>query len=411
MPNTLLTIGMITRESLMVLENQLTFTRGVSREYDDEFAKAGAKIGSVLNVRKPVRFTNTQGQGLQLQDLTETSVPVVLTTQYQRSFAVTSQNLALDIDDFSKRFIRPAMISMANQIDFDGMQQFLNVNNEVGTPGTVPNTSNTYLAAGQKLDENAAPIDIRDLVINPQMQATIVPALQGLFNPQTTIAEQYRKGRMSKDTLGFDWYMDQNCPTFTTGTQGGTPLANSAATQTGSSIITDGWTASTKVLNKGDVITFGSTAANKVFAVNPQNRQSTGSLAMWVVTADVTSDGSGNATIPISGPDFNGVITSGAFQNVTQGVVDNAPVNVQGATAVTSGRGLAYCEEAFTFACADLPLYGGLDMGDRKKDEQLRMSMRCIRMYDINMDRAPLRIDLLGGWATLYPQLAVRIAS
>jgi hypothetical protein len=97
------------------------------------------------------------------------------------------------------------MISMANQIDFDGMQQFLNVNNEVGTPGTVPNTSNTYLAAGQKLDENSAPIDIRDLVINPQMQATIVPALTGLFNPQVKISEQYRKGRMSTDTLGFDW--------------------------------------------------------------------------------------------------------------------------------------------------------------------------------------------------------------
>jgi hypothetical protein len=93
------------------------------------------------------------------------------------------------------------------------------------------------------------------------------------------------------------------------------------------------------------------------------------------------------------------------------GVQNTAAVTVQGTTAVTSGRGIAFCEEAFTFACADLPLYGGLDMGDRKKDDQLNMSMRCIRMYDINMDRAPLRIDLLGGWATLYPQLAVRIAS
>jgi hypothetical protein len=214
--------------------------------------------------------------------------------------------------------------------------------------------------------------------------------------------------------------MDQNTPVFTTGTQGGTPLANSATVQTGSSIITDGWTATTKVLNKGDIITFGTVALKGVFAVNPQNRQSTGSLAQWVVTADVTSDGSGNATIPISGPDFNGIIPSGAFQNITSltptnaatmGVQDNAAITVQGTSAVTSGRGLAFCEEAFAFACADLPLYGGLDMGDRKLDEQLRMSMRCIRMYDINMDRAPLRIDLLGGWATLYPQLAVRIAS
>jgi hypothetical protein len=125
-------------------------------------------------------------------------------------------------------------------------------------------------------------------------------------------------------------------------------------------------------------------------------------------------------TIPISGPDFNGVIASGPTQNVTSltpltattmGVQDNAAITVQGATAVTSGRGLAYCEEAFTFACADLDLPGGVDMADRKRDDQLKMSMRVVRAYDINMDRFPLRIDLLGGWATLYPQLAVRIAS
>ena len=406
MANTLLTIGMITREGLMVLENNLGFTRGVDRQYDDQFAKSGAKIGSVLNIRKPVRFTNTQGQGLQLQDLTETSVPLVLTTQYQRSFAVTSSNLALDIDDFSKRFITPAIASMANQIDFDGMQQFLNVNNEVGTPGSVPNTSNVYLAAGQKLDENAAPIKIRDLVINPRMQATIVPALQGLFNPQVAISSQYRKGRMSKDTLGFDWYMDQNCPTFTTGPQGGAPAVNGLL-QTGSSIITNGWTAAAALrLRKGDIITFSNS-----FAVNPQSRASTGSLAQWVVTADVSSDGAGNATIPISGPDFNGVITTGPFQNVTAAPTTGDTIAVQGTASVTSGRGIAFDGEAFTFACADLPLYGGLDMGDRKKDDQLNMSMRCIRMYDINMDRAPLRLDLLGGWATLYPQMAVRIAS
>src|ERR1700678_3653977 len=117
--NTLLTIGMITRETLAVLENELTFTRKISRAYDKYFAKEGAKIGSVLNVRLPVRFTQTQGQGLVLQDLTESSVPVVLTTQYQRSFAVTSADLALNIDDLRKRFIRPAMMSMANQIDYD----------------------------------------------------------------------------------------------------------------------------------------------------------------------------------------------------------------------------------------------------------------------------------------------------
>lgn len=405
--DTLLTIGMITRETAIVLENELTFTRRVSRKYDDQFAKTGAKIGNVLNVRLPVRFTNSSGQGLILQDLQETSVPVTLTTQYQRSFTVTSSDLALSIDDFRKRFVDKAVISMANQIDYDGLGLFLTVYNEVGTPGTVPTTADTYLDAGRLLSDNAAPMDDRCLIINPVMNAKIVSGLAGLFNPQRTIGEQYTKGMMSKDTLGFDWYMDQNVRTFAVGPQGGTPLANSATTQTGASIVTDGWTSgNAKRLNQGDIITFGTAgASNAVYAVNPQSFQSTGFLKQFVVTADV-SDSSGALTIPLS----PAIVTSGPYQNVTQGVVDNAPVSVNGAAGTSSGRGLAFCEEAFTFANADLPLFGGLDMGDRIKNE-LDLSVRCIRDYDINLDRAPLRLDLLGGWAPIYPQLAVRIAS
>lgn len=404
MPNTYLTIGLITRETLRVLENELTFTRQINREYDDKFAKSGAKIGAVLNVRLPVRFSATSGQGLQLQDLTESSVPVVLNKQYQRSFAVTSADLALSIDDFKKRFVDKAMASMANEIDYDGLGLYKTVNNEVGTPGTVPNSVQTYLDAGTRLSEEAAPLSDRCVVISPKMNGTIVGALTGLFNPQAKISEQYRKGMMSKETVGWDWYMDQNCRTHVVGTQGGTPLANAAVTQTGASIITDGWTSAAAVrLNYGDVITFGN-----VYAVNPQSLASTGSLKQFVVTADASSDGSGNLTVSIS----PAIVTTGPYQNVTIGVANNVAVTVQGASAVSSARGLAFHPDAFTFASADLPLYGGLDMGDRIADDQdLKMSIRVIRDYDINLDRAPLRMDLLGGWAPLYPQLACRIAS
>ena len=399
---TLLTIGMITRETAIVLENELTFTRRVSRTYDDQFAKVGAKIGNVLNVRLPVRFNNSSGQGLVLQDLQETSVPVTLTTQYQRSFAVTSSDLALSIDDFRKRFIDKAVISLANQIDYDGLNLFLTVYNEVGTPGTIPTTADTYLAAGQRLSEEAAPLGDRCVVINPAMNAKIVSGLAGLFNPQVQQSAQFTKGMMSKETLGFDWYMDQNVRTFTVGTQGGTPLANSATVQSGANIITDGWTSvAAQRLNRGDIVTFAGTNS-----VNPQSFQDTGNLHQFVVTADTSSDGSGNLTIPI----YPAIVLTGPYQNVTAGVANNVAVAVNGAAGVASGRGLAFCEEAFTFANADLPLYGGLDMGDRIKNE-LDLSVRSIRDYDINLDRAPLRLDLLGGWAAIYPQLAVRIAS
>ena len=208
-----------------------------------------------------------------------------------------------------------------------------------------------------------------------------------------------------EDTVGFDWYKDQNCNQHTVGLQGGTPITNGVA-QVGGSIISDGWTASTVVLNRGDIIQVAG-----VFAVNPQSLQSFGTLANFVVTADVSSDGSGNATIPVQ---INGanIIATGPYQNVTIALPDDTTITVNGASATKSQRGLAFHPDAFTFASADLPLYGGLDMADRIADDQdLKMSMRVIRDYDINLDRAPLRMDLLGGWATLYPQLAVRIAS
>jgi hypothetical protein len=400
--DTFLTIGMITRETLMVLENQLTFTLCVNREFDDEFAKEGAKIGNVLNVRKPVRFSTSSGQGLVLQDLTETSVPVALNKQYQRSFAVTSSDLALNIDDFSERYVEKAMISMANEIDYDGLQQILLFYNEIGTPGTVPNAITTYLAAAQRLSEEAAPMSGRYLIMSPAMNAAIIPSMAGLFNPQKMIDKQNRKGIIGADTFGFDWYMDQNTPTFTTGPYGGTPVVN-GLNQTGSSLVTNGWTAAAAVrLNRGDVFTIAG-----VFAVNPQSKQSTGALRQFVATAQVSSDGSGNATIPIN----PAIVTTGAYQNVTIAPTTGNALTINGAASTTSPRGFAFEEDAITFVNANLPLYGGLDMGDRRSDKQLKLSMRVIRDYDINMDRAPLRMDLLGGWAPLYYELGVRIAS
>jgi hypothetical protein len=200
--------------------------------------------------------------------------------------------------------------------------------------------------------------------------------------------------------------MDQNVRTQTVGPQGGTPAVNGAG-QTGNSIVTNGWTASAaKRLSKGDIVTFAGS-----FAVNPQNKQSTGALRQFVVTADVFSDGAGNATIPIAGPGGLGVVTAGPFQTVTASPTTTGAVTVQGAANTSSPRGLGFHKDAFALGCADLPLPGGVDMASRVSDKQLGMSIRLVRAYDINTDRFPCRLDILYGWTTLYPELAVRIAS
>lgn len=398
---------MITRESLRILENNLVFTKFVRRDFDDQFGVSGAKIGQVLNIRKPPRYVGRKGQALQIEDATETSVPLALTEQEGVDIAFSSADLALSIDDFSDRFIKPAIATVANAVDYDGLQQFKNVFNEVGTPGAVPNQLLTYLQAMQKLDEMAAPRDNdRSNIISPAMQATIIDALKGLFQDADSISEQYIRGTMGK-TIGAKWSMDQNCGTQVVGAYAPGGATVTVAGQNGASILTTGWPVSTLILKQGDIVTF-----SDVYAVNPQNRQSTGSLAMWVITQDVISSGGGLATLPISGPGGFGLVTAGPFQNGTNSPGAGATIAVQGASGVgPTPRGLLFHKDAFALGCADLPLPGGVDMAARISDKQLGMSLRLVRAYDINTDRFPCRCETLYGWTTLYPELACRVAS
>ena len=400
MANTLLTISMITNEALRVLVNNLAFTNRVNRQYSSKFAIEGAKIGTVINARKPPRYVGRTGTAIGVEDATETQVPVTLTTQFGVDISFSSADLTLSISDFSNRFIKPAIATVANKIDFDGLQLFKTVANSVGNPGTTPNSLLTYLLAGVKLDDNSTPMDgERSCIVNPLMQATIVDALKGLFQSSTEIKAQYEKGMMGT-AAGFDWYMDQNVGVATIGPQGGTPLVNGAS-QSGSSLIVDGFTAAAASrLVKGDVFTIAG-----VFGVNPQNRQSTGALQQFVVTAAVSSDAAGNATIPI----FPAITLTGAFQTVTALPADNAALTVVGAANTVSPQGMAFHKDAFTFVSADLQLPRGVDMAARVSDPETGLSVRMVRQYVIATDQFPCRLDILYGWKELYPENACRI--
>jgi hypothetical protein len=400
---------MITNEALQVLVNNLGFTKRANREYDSSFGVEGAKIGATANIRKPVRYIGGDGPGVTLEDITETSVPVVLNHQGNVAMSFTSADLKLRIDEFSRRIIAPAVANIANRIDRDGLLLYQKVYNFVGTPGVVPANLDIYLNAQAALNNNATPMDGQRVVaISPNMEATVVFALRGLFQSSTQIKEQYEKGTMGV-AAGFEWFMDQNVASHTVGlVASSTPLVN-GANQTGTSIITDGWNASTQVLNVGDIVQFAG-----IYQVNPQNRQSTGVLQPFVITAPVTSDGSGNATLPIS----PGIVTAGAYQTVTVSAADNAVITVFGigtaSFSTLSGsvvtQGLAYHPNAFTLACADLPLPGGTDRAvARASDPEVGISIRMIRDYSIMTDQWPCRVDVLYGWAALREETACRI--
>ena len=412
MSNTLLTISKITNEALMVLENELTFTSEVDRNYDDQFAVVGGKIGNTVNVRRPGRFIGTTGPALNVEDFNETSVPVTLSTQFQVSTQFTTQDLALSLDMFSDRILKPAIATVANKMDRDGLIVAKNnTANIVGTAGTAPTGLITYLTAAAYLDSEGAPRDgRRSVTIEPFTSSTIVDSLKGLFVPTSQISSQYTKGLMGRDSGGMNWYMDQNVVSQTFGSYSTATLSCNVTTATGflssgwaySSNITIGATSAAATLNQGDTFTLAG-----VFAVNPQNRQSYGKLRNFVVQSTTAIGSGGTATVTV----VPAVITGGQFQNVSVTSTGSQAVTPFNNTGVVSPQNILMHRNAFTLACADLELPEGVHFAGRASDKELGLSIRVVRQYTINNDSIPTRLDVLYGWAPLYPELACRIAS
>ena len=412
--NNLLTISKITNEALMVLENELTFTNNVTREYDDQFAVTGAKIGNTLNVRRPGRFIGTTGPALNVEDFNETSVPVTLSTQFHVDTQFTTQDLALSLDMFSDRVLKPAVAAIANKMDLDGLTMAKNnVANIVGTAGTPPTGLITYLTAQAYLDSEGAPRDgRRSIVVEPFTSATIVDSLKGLFVPSDVIGKQYTKGMMGRDSAGANWYMDQNVVNQTFGSYSGKTMT--VDTTSSSFGISTGWAqfgtvqliaSSALTLNQGDVIQIAG-----VFAVNPQNRAAYGSgkLRNFVVQSTTAVATGGGTAVTVS----PAIITGGQFQNVVvTSTSATAAVTPFNNTGTVSPQNLVFHKNFATVATADLELPDGVHFAGRASDKDLGLSIRVVRQYTINNDSIPTRLDVLYGWAPLYPELACRVAA
>jgi len=385
MANNLLTISKITNEALMVLENELTFTSEVDRNYDDQFAVVGGKIGNTVNVRRPGRFIGTTGPALNVEDFNETSVPVTLSTQFHVDTQFTTQDLALSLDMFSDRVLKPAVAAIANKIDRDGtLQAANNTANIVGVAGTPPTGLITYLTAAAYLDSEGAPRDgRRSCVVEPFTSATIVDSLKGLFVPQEAIGEQYRKGLMGRDSAGMNWKMDQNIVSHTFGSFSGSATVN---TTTATGFLTSGWASSSTItltltngvsLNQGDTFTIAG-----VYAVNPQNRQAYGSnkLRNFVVNTAVSGSG-GTISVNVS----PAIITAGQFQNVSiPSTSSTAAVSFFNQSGTVSPQNIIMHRNAFTLAVADLELPEGVHFAGRASDKEIGLSMRVVRQYTIN---------------------------
>ena len=402
MSNSLLTIDMITRKSLEILENNLVLTRNVNRAYDDSFAVEGAKIGSTLRIRLPDRALVTDGAALQVQDDNEQYTTLAVSNQKHIGVNFTSAELTMQLDDFAERVLKPRVSQLASTIDADVANAYKGIYASVGTPGTTPSTSLVLLQAQQKLNEYATPMNERYATVNPAANAGLVEGMKGFFNPTNTISRQFATGMMGTGVLGYDEVnMSQSILNHTTGTRStaDTILVNGAVSTQGQATISiDGGTGSATVV-VGDVFTIAN-----VYAVNPQTRQSTGSLQQFVVTAANTASGGAWTSIAVQPPMYT---STNALATIDSFPADNAAVTFIGAASTGYAQNLVYNKNAITFATADLLLPQGVDMASRQVHNGI--SLRIVRQYDINNDRLPCRIDVLYGYSTIRPQMAARI--
>jgi hypothetical protein len=326
------------------------------------------------------------------------------------AFGYSSAQATTELDDIRTRYVTPGSEALANAAEvlaFDAV--YTDIYSSVGTPGTTPSATLTYLQAGVKLTDLSAPLRGRVAVLDPLAMSTLANTTSSLFNPTAVIAENYEEGMFGRKQLGVDkWLQDPVRPTHTTGTfTASTPLVDGAS-QTGSTIATDGWASGAATLNKGDVFTIAG-----VNSVNPLSYSDNGRLQQFVVTA-TTSDSSGDmATLPIS----PSIITSGALQTVSASPANNAVITVLGTTAAaggtlatyTSPQSLVYHPDAFAFVMADLMKPGAGAESTTVRSKALGFSIRMVEQYQIGTDQNPSRLDILIGAATIQARLASRV--
>jgi hypothetical protein len=390
---TLLNPTVIAKEALMQLTNSMGMARHVHTAYKNEFVK----IGSSVTIRKPNKFRATKSATLSETTIAESSTSITVSTQAHVAWKFTSAELTQTIEEYSKRYIQPAALALANQVDVDLCGLYVNVYNYVGTPGTTPATFKVLGDAQQVLDDEAVPTDTRVAMLNPAANWALADGLKGTF------AQNMAKDIITRGYLGtianLSLYMDQNIVRHTTGafTSGSTPVMDGTTASGATSIVTTGWGGSGTV-KAGDVFTIAA-----VYAVNPMSGASTGVLRRFVVTADNT-DTAAAMTIAIS----PSIVSSGAYQTVDAVPVTGAALTFIGTESTLYTQNLIYHPNAFALVTTPLEMPSGV-WGARETDPEAGLSIRVVKDYDIDNDKEVIRLDILYGVKTLYPELAVRL--
>lgn len=412
MANQILTNTIITREAARVLHQEGTFFSNIRKDYREEFAKSGLKAGNTINMRLPAKYTVRKTKTFTGQDHVERSTPLAVLSQYGVDVSFSTADRTLSLDDFSKRFIRPAMKQLAATCEYDALAvAYKRIAN--GTNATTDTKMNYryFQKNGQLLTENLAPVAERTALMTPASVVEFLDATKGLFAAKSNLDEQFREGMMGR-TGGFDVGENTLLPPHTTGT-----LAGSAVTfgnALGLSTTTNSWSSQTDIqitgqtatttVKAGDIITLSG-----VYAVHPESKQNLGRLQQFVVQADVTLTTQANTySVTVKPALIYGA--GNAFQNCALSGVSNTSgltVTRLGAAGTAFAQDLFFHKDAFAAAFVDLEDVSAYGASCTRVNSD-GIAMRFIQQYDGGSDDVIARFDVLWGFAELLPELASR---
>ena len=409
MANDFKNTSLVTRYAVKEFLNALVMASKVDRQLDEKNIFSG-KVGASVQVRRPVLFEASDGAVISSNsDIEEGTVTVALDNRKKVSFAVTSQDLTLNIEDANERYIKPAMQELAQKVESAIAASYTSIYNFSGTPGTAPSTFLEVGAAGTIMSNLGVPMSGRMAFYDPDSSLSLSNGLKNVF-PQEIAKKAIEEAAIGR-YAGFDIYENQSLKMHQVGVATGTPLVNGGAQNStylatkdtnSQSLITDGWTATqTGILKAGDVFTIAG-----VNSVNRRTREDTGSLAQFVVLADQDSDGSGNAAFSIS----PAIIVDGAFQTVTAAPADNAAIVVKtGASGASHRQNLSFHKNAITLATAQLDMPE--DGATSSRENFDGVSIRTVRQYNVTSDELTYRFDILFGVKVQNPGFACRTTS
>jgi hypothetical protein len=421
-----LTPTMIAKEALRLLKNNLVMGNLVYRAYESEFPGTPKKGGSV-QIRKPVKFRVTKARTRTTSLITEQYITLTVATQAHVSWQFYTEDLTMTIEDYSERYIRPACAALANQVDADLCALYDDIPNQIyeSTGFVTPHSFMILGRAMQRMDEEAVPPDDRVVVFNPAAHWTFANALSN-WNFKEGGEQALRKGYLGR-IANAEIYMDQNIKTHTvgdwatdsaamssasrfqvhstadSGAAGGLPTGNAVGVSQNQKILLDGFNRGTAqtVINIGDTFTIAG-----CYAVNPMSGESTGSLRMFVATSDACSITVSTAEDSVSVSIYPEMIHTGPYKTVDTIPQLEAAVQIIGVPNEPYPQNLAFHKNAFALVMVPLEMPDGV-WGARETENGI--SIRVVKDYEINQDMEQIRLDILYGVKTIYPELAVRI--